>query len=192
MNIILKKEEETKVIKPKKPLILLLFIIPSYLQFLLILLLIKYIYFGFVELINSGNIDTIFPIITNKIFLYNVLIFVLGILILIILFKYTKKNKQIKGIFINVNLLFIFLTSSWMIFTMLFSFLGFFLSFTIYPIIKIYFVVNIAINANKYELNQYLKDGYNIVNYDDLNDKEKKFIKKAKKRKRPSYLYFKF
>lgn len=192
MNIILKKEEEKKVIKPKKSLILLLFIIPIYISFILILLITEEIVRGFIELINFGIMYTINTILTNETYLNSSVVLFIEILILIILFKYTKKNNQIKGIFLNINLLFFFLASSWIIFMTLFPFVGSILFVLINPIIKIYFVVNISINANKYALNQYLKDGYNIVNYDDLNDKEKKFIKKAKKRKRPSYLYFKF
>lgn len=169
MNIVLKKDKKIRILKSKMNILILINL------FILLIL-------------------NLFSLLILNLFLFRVFIYiiVIKVIILIFLLYLTKKNNQSRGILLNYIVFSIMLMSTLVINLTVLNLLWDFINIFIYPVIKIIFLINLSINANKYSLYQYLKDGYEITNYNELDKKTKTYIEKSKKKKRPSYLLFKF
>ncbi len=59
-------------------------------------------------------------------------------------------------------------------------------------ILAIYIFVHLILNANKYSLAQYIKEGYEVSNMDQLDEKTKSWIEENKEKERAKFLLLKF
>ncbi len=59
-------------------------------------------------------------------------------------------------------------------------------------ILEIFLYVHLILNSNKYSLAQYIKEGYEIENLDELDGKTKYWIEENKDIKRPKFLLLDF
>lgn len=116
----------------------------------------------------------------------------LEVFIMIFIFVKIKKTKQIKGVLLNYFSTSILLEITALIYILVLSLMWDFIISFLYLIFKVCLIISLSINANKYSLYQYLKSGYEITNYCDLDDESIRFIEKAKNKKRASYLFLKF
>lgn len=175
MNIHLEKEDKKILIKPKIQLYLISYFLIGYNSVFSFSLLLMYIPYK--------NIVNEFRVVLT--------LTILELMILIFVFIKAKINKQVKGIFFNLNIYFLVLAQS-MFCLFLVPVWALLVYIIVYPLLKIYIILDLVINANKYELKQRLDEGYEIINFNELNEKEKIFINKSKNKKKSSYLVFKF
>ncbi len=56
----------------------------------------------------------------------------------------------------------------------------------------IFLFIHLILNSNKYSLAQYIKEGYEIENFDELNQETKIWIEENKDIKRPKFLLLDF
>ncbi len=121
--------------------------------------------------------------------------FIGGILLLVLLIM----RKQFRGIFLNILLISVIVGP---LFLILFAIMvaiseplgGLFLLMEIigFFVFKIYLYVLFVRKANRYSLAQYLEEGYEIINMDQLGEESKFWIEESKDIKRNKILLLKF
>lgn len=162
--ILLKKSEETRKVKST----------PAYYVILPVINILVVLLFLILGVANNF-ITTILPMILSLIFLIMSVI-----------------QKQFKGVYLNTEIISIVTRT----FALLFIYTKIpslvILMYVIALIIYAFSLIIVMLNANKYSLAQYLKEGYEIIDEENLSSREKEFIKKNKDINKPKYLLLDF
>ncbi len=108
-------------------------------------------------------------------------------------------KKQFKGVILNGFLIGLVIFAL----TMLLTIVGGFISIALGGLLvlicalgsmvfSIYFYVHMIINANKYSLAQYIQEGYEVSNMDQLDEVTKLWIEENKEKQRAKFLFLEF
>ncbi len=121
--------------------------------------------------------------------------FIGGILLLVLLIV----KKQFKGVFLNMLIISAIATTIYLFSSVIFfaisEFLGvlfLLLGIVAFFALAIYLYVLFVRKANRYALAQYLEDGYEIINMDQLDEEAKVWVEESKDIKREKFLLLKF
>ncbi len=149
---------------------------------------------GDILLTKDGEVRTVKP--GNAWYVLLVLIPFVGSIIFLVL---SIVRKQFRGIFLNGFLIGLIAGGVIMVLSIVGGIINIklgeslmIISWLVYIAFAIYMYIHFVLNANKYSLSQYLADGYEITNENELGTATKMWLEENKNKKRAKFLLIKF